>query len=332
VPIQATADRWFDFACDAHAKVGIRAGNESELEVLDLAKGLPTHRLVTNFTSSGRLAVSATGERCLTGGWGNSNGGGVCCYSISDGKELWRRRDLKRPQALRRDDRRDGWIVSLDRGGTHLLDGRSGITQGIIRGAGFGSQVRYVDGRDAYLCIRGNRAELLNAQDLGVVCPLQVPVLWHHMEADARVPSGFSVAHVSLKRDGEICERSRIVGAIRAAIGVGKVVVSVGCGPLLCFSLATGELEWSVESIRGSHYLNVGVCCERRTCYGLSWSRLHGGSEEVVAIDLDTGTIHRREIVPGRGWSSGAFCHGGNVVMSGSGELNLVTLQVRAFA
>jgi hypothetical protein len=250
--MQPSATRWYDFAADPAGRVGIRAGSECLLEVLDLSRGVPLHRFESNLSPSGRLAVNADGTRCLTGGWSNPNGAGVCCFEVASGALAWRRRDLKQPQAVLHDTKNNGWIVSLDRGGTHLLDAESGRTLGRIKGAGFGSRVTYCNSEDAYLCIRRARLELLDAHSLAPRMRFKVPVLWRHLEADSRVPSGFTTKRVSLTpARGAPCEKSGIIGALAIAHGDGRLIVSIGCGPLLCFSRRTGALLWNIEQTPG---------------------------------------------------------------------------------
>lgn len=331
MPIEPRAQRWYDFACDPQGRIGVRAGNESIVDVVDLRSGASVRRFETNVSPSGRLALSADGTRCLTGGWANPNGG-VCCYSIEDGTMLWRRRDMNRPQAVLRDDRNDGWVVSLDRGGTHLLDGRSGKTIGKIRGAGFGSRVTFIPERQSYLCVFKKRMELLTSQSLSPMLRFKVPAIWNHFEPDARVPTGFAIAHSSLQSTTAMpskrCDR---VGALCAAHGNGQLVISISCGPLLAFSLETGELAWSVESPTGSHHLRVGVSSDRNRCYALQWSRIHGGSEELLEIELNSGSVLNQHVIPAGGWSSGRFVRDATAIISGSGELDLATRHIREF-
>lgn len=48
-----------------------------------------------------RLALDASGERCVAAGWTGGQRGGVACYEATTGKLIWHRPDLRQTQRLR---------------------------------------------------------------------------------------------------------------------------------------------------------------------------------------------------------------------------------------
>jgi len=226
----------------------IAAGEfEGTVHVWDLATAKLTTAFPTILDFGGtRLAITGDGRCCLTAAYHVE---GLAAYAANDGTELWRRRDLKKAQAVRLsiDDRRI--YCSFDRKACHVLNRESGKTIRTLPGV-----------RDVWespyepLMLLEKRTLVLQALD------------------------GKKVA--SIGRES--------FAVLRVAFAPGLVCVGESGGPLRCLSTYTGQEVWRYSQ-RGRHVVELAYAEAAKAFVGVSWAYEHGGPSRLLRFGQESG-------------------------------------------
>jgi hypothetical protein len=186
---------------------------------------------------------------------------GVCAYDGS-GRVLWRRTDLKKAQQVRAFRGDDGsWLVTVGREGGPLavLDARTGRTAFLARGVG-----EVFGGAGAFLHVLRSRAVKL-------VSPDSTRTWSVDLDSFAVLDAAFSTEDVAF---------SEAAGAVR------------------CFTLSGGHSRWTWNPAGGAHVNRVVWQPESACWQAIRWPYQHGGSVQLVQLDLEGRVVRERELEP----------------------------------
>ena len=224
-------------------------------------------------TGGARLALS---RDALTAFVGCYKVHGLGAYEVSDGQELWRRKDLKAVQkvsALPFDD-----LVFCGREGPgHLLCSKTGRT------------VEKCKGVRAVYTSPFSKHVLLEAHSLEI-----------HSQFGTRIgkiaPTTFAVLDCSFS-DAEL-------------------VVTESGGCVRCFDLGSLELLWQHTPRQGSHFLRLIFSQKLNRFVGIAWwyQKETTPPMEIVHLDRRTGQV-LREIAIGS-LAAGEFCLAGSMIFT----------------
>jgi hypothetical protein len=203
-----------------------------------------------------RVALSADGALLFAGSW---YAGGAMAYAVFEGREVWRRKDLRRFHGLSAEGPRAHLYCYLDRKATLRLDPASGETVERLRWAG---EVYCSPLQDLILLVGRNlRFGPESAPD-----KLRAP------------RTTFAVLDV--------------------AFGIESLAVSESTGPVRCFSLKTGAEIWRHTPSAGNHLINLSYCAPLDVFVGVNWAYKTGGEHNLVHLSRTTGAISQISDLP----------------------------------
>jgi hypothetical protein len=316
-----------EFVCTPDARIGLRADFHTDVEAFDIRDGTRISLTKTIFSWGGRrLAISDDGRHFIAGGWANKLGGGVACYEVETGRIVWHERRLARSHHLRYDPVSDGWLASLARGGTHVLDRLDGQTRLRMPGA-----ILTADATSRrYFIERKRWIDVVSASDGARQFRVRPPRLfaWRH---PSDFPPGFpSATKVSTSPPpGRDPEDYRYFGVKHESLTAQHLLVSVVCGPLLCYSAANFTFLWQLEPDLGAQFLRVGASPRMDIGWAVHWSFSHGRPTELWTFSLDSGTLLNRTVVrEEKGafhWDDAVFC--ADQLLCGDVRIDLRTME-----
>jgi len=196
-----------------------------------------------------RLAVSRDGRTLAVGAYKRH---GVAAYDAATGAELWRRKDLKKPQYVSfANDDRSIWCCFDERPCTNL-DAKDGCTVTTIRG---------------------------------------VRKLWESPHGDDRVTEtrrGYTL----LRRGSKPINIPRITfAAIDVAFSESAFCISEAAGPVRLFNLASGAQLWRHDPPQYTHFLEVSYSPNLAQFTGVSWPCMYGGDYVLNLFDNKSGAV-----------------------------------------
>ena len=191
-----------------------------------------------------RLAVSDDGQVVLAAAYRRF---GLAAYEATDGKPLWQRRDIKRPQRLSVSHARAAVYVGTDASACQVVSLSTGVTIDRLRG------VRNVveSPAEPIAFVDRNQPAVVAMSDFRVITP--VP----------RTTFGF----------------------LAAAFGEGMFAVAEAGGPVRCFLLEESRLAWSFSPPAGVHCLDLAFHPVLQQFVGVLWPYEHGGDKQLVVFD-----------------------------------------------
>src|ERR1017187_3406424 len=173
-----------------------------------------------------RIALSGDDKSCFVGCY---NVYGIGCYSLPDGKEIWRRKDLKSVQSVLNLDFQKLVFCGRETGAAHLLDAKSGGTVEKLSG------VEYVFGSPFDETVIVNRSSLELHRPFG-------KRLWSQKRADK------FIGWVYFTRN--------------------KFVV-LGHELIQCFDISSQELLWSQQTTATAKFFQRFIFNEDVGCFQL---------------------------------------------------------------
>jgi WD40 repeat protein len=213
---------------------------------------LKTRSLVSSLTTTvgflgGPLAITSDGRHCITGAYYVH---GIAAYTSKTGREIWRRKDLKKVASISvsRDGKR--LLCGIQGRSFQILDRKTGSTITKLRGVKHAWESPY------------EPVELAEKRDLRLCTSDNKPI--------ATIPRvTFAVLHV--------------------AFGPQHVCVSESTGPVRCLDTGSGDESWRFTPQRGLHVLRLAYC-ESDACFvGVAWPYEHGGSKLLLRFNLGSG-------------------------------------------
>ena len=220
------------------------------LVVGDIAGGTRSATLETTFDFGGRrLALSDELDAALAAAY---HVHGLALYSCSDGRELWRRKDLKKVQKITLS--RDGLTAYCGREGASLavVDLRTGHTERVVRGARALHDSRY----DDVQFLDGTKPQVLE--------------------------------NAGRRR----CFVDRTTFAfLDVTFAPGLLAVSESGGPVRCLDIAAGHERWRYQPTAGRHVLRLGDREAERSLLGVEWPFEKGGAKRLLRWSIDSGVL-----------------------------------------
>ena len=171
-----------------------------------------------------RIALSSDAKLCFIGCY---NVYGIACYSLPDGKEIWRRKDLKAVQSVSALDFQDQIFCGRQNAAAHLLDAKTGETVKKFSGV----EEVYGSPFDETVVVVGRSLEL--HRPLG-------KKLWSHKPGEK-----FSCGVYFTKKAFLILEHELI----------------------RCFDLAIQELLWSHQPVVKTRFFKRFIFNEQARCF-----------------------------------------------------------------
>ena len=196
-----------------------------------------------------RLAISTDGQHCVAGAYHIH---GVVNYTADNGKEVWHRKDLKKPQRIRfsLDDTRI-YIDIQDRS-YHILDRYTGETLLKLNGV---KSIYESPCQPILLFSKKNK---------------QMELRTVHNEKIATIPRAtFTELDVTF--------------------GAGHVCISESGGPTRCFETSSGEEIWRYEE-ESKHALKLSYDTEKNSFLAVFWNYQTGGNLKLLRIHADSGS------------------------------------------
>jgi WD40 repeat protein len=197
-----------------------------------------------------RLAISTDGQCCIAGAY---HVHGIMCYSTKEGKEIWYRKDLKKPQFIRfsQDDTRV--IVGIEGSSCHILDRYTGNTLKKLHGV-----KKIYEGPFQQILLRGKNKQMELAKYEG--------------EKIAAIPR-------------------TTFAELDVAFSPRHVCVSESAGPIRCCDIDTGQEKWKYRE-KGRHVLYLSYHSLNKSFLGVDWAYENGGSQRLLHFDEDSGLCH----------------------------------------
>ena len=171
-----------------------------------------------------RIALSSDAKFCFVGCY---NVYGIACYSLPDGKEIWRRKDLKAVQSVNTFDFQDWVFCGRQNAAAHLLDAKTGETVKKFSGV----EEVYGSPFDETVVVVGRSLEL--HRPLG-------KKLWTHKPEEKFFCRAYFTQKVFLILEHEL---------------------------IRCFNLATQELLWSHQPVVKTRFLKRFIFNEEARCF-----------------------------------------------------------------
>ncbi len=223
---------------------------EHSAVVIDLDTRSTSTTLETTFDAGGkRLALSDEMGALLAAAYHTYGLASYCCRT---GRELWRRKDLKKVQRISLSA--DGITAYCGREDAPLaaVDLRTGETTYTVRGA-----------RGLY----ESRFDLLRFVDT-------------------------TKPYLSRSDGGQNLPINRLSFAfLDVCFGPGLLVLSESGGPVRCFDTATGLERWRYEPMAERHVLHLGYQTSVPYVLGVEWPYVEGGSKRLIRWSPTDGTL-----------------------------------------
>ncbi len=221
---------------------------ESMVHVWDLESLTKVSEFKTTLDFGGhRLAISPDGKTVAAGAWARH---GIAAYRSDNGRELWRRKDLKRVQYLNFDRTGQQLWCSFDEIACHSLQIENGKTLQVVRDA-----------------------EKLWISPLGSTRLLQRPYDF------ALVNENGQIAYIP----------KASFAALSVAFSETEVCISESDGPVRSFSLYSAKQIWRCDPPKGVHFLEVGFSSILGKFAGVSWPFEKGGPSILHQFDGKSG-------------------------------------------
>lgn len=193
----------------------------------------------------------AFGRGCSTLYAGSWYAGGAMCYSLSESRQLWRRKELVRFS----DITADGWDCGL----YCCFDGRASVRLDPATGQ---TVERLAGLKEVYSSPIGDWY-LVGRRTLDIVSD---PTATRY-----RIPrTTFAILGVAFAPD--------------------RVAVSESGGPVRCFSLKTGKEKWRHVPVSGVHLIDVTFCEALDVFIGVEWAYKSGGASRLVSLTRTSGS------------------------------------------
>jgi hypothetical protein len=167
-----------------------------------------------------RLALSPNGESCIAAAWQKGKRGGIACYDVTRGVEVWHRVDIRHTQRLRFSSSGKNIFCGLEDGRLQNLSVSTGETLDALAG-------------------------LQNIID----SPHTGQMLW-----DTRT-RGFLIRGTS-----EFQIPRLTFGLLDAVFSPDGLCLSEAAGPVRCFDCRSGIERWRYQPADGKHVLRLTYC------------------------------------------------------------------------
>ena len=205
-----------------------------------------------------RLVISEDGKICICGCWERH---GICAYETESGKIVWQRKDLKKVQHIQIIQSDLGKIFAcFNAGKSRILDITSGEDIGSITGAKW-----YFESNFKPLTI------IDKADKIQVIDRLNDK-------------TKFNIGRQSF-------------ASLSLAISDIAFAVSESGGPLSCYSLESGKLQWQISLNEDGHFLRVCFNKKLDDYIGISWPFMKGGNKKIKYISKTTGIINKQKSI-----------------------------------
>jgi hypothetical protein len=165
-----------------------------------------------------RLALSPTGQFCVTAAWSKGKRGGIACYDVTTGVEVWHRVDIRHTQRLRFSSTGHTLFCGLEDGRLQNLSVSTGETLDALAGL-----------RDI------------------VDSPHTSQLLWETRSRGflIRGPLEFRVPRLTF-------------GLLDAVFSPDALCLSEAAGPVRCVDCRTAQERWRYQPPNGTHVLRLG--------------------------------------------------------------------------
>ena len=212
---------------------------------------------------------------------GSYYAGGALGYSISERREIWRRKDLRRFVSLTSHPYEPFIFCSFERQTSLQLDSRTGSTLKQLRGV-----------KEVY------------------ASPFE-PLLIFGCR-DLRIGKSLEEAKIQISRT--------TFAILDIAFSKKFVVLSESGGDVRALDLSSGKEIWRHEPTKGVHVLHLSFCPEGKVFVGVDWAYLKkGGDCRLLHFDADTGRCKVvAQIEPAVDF---AFCLKGKRLVSSAGAV-----------
>jgi outer membrane protein assembly factor BamB len=272
----------------------ILAAFERDVVIHDLVDGSRSGVIKTTFDFGGRrLALSDEVDGLLAAAYQIR---GLALYCAKSGREIWRRKDLKRIQKITLS--RDGLTAycGVEEASLVAVDVRSGDTKFKMRAA----ESVYDSPFDPIKVVEIRR-------------PIVRDTAGRQLERSGRaiIQDDAGKPLFRLRRESG--------GTLDATFAPGLFFLAEVGGPLRCFDLRSGAEKWRYQNPEGSHYLHIGYCGETHTLFGIEWPYEHGGPKTLRCHCADDGEFRGSRDL-GEAVTFG-FALGGKVLVTSDGEV-----------
>lgn len=220
-----------------------------DVQLWDIENSLRLDQVATFSKTPGVMAsLSSDGKMFFAGSY---YAGGGMGYSISERREVWRRKDLRRFSSLTSHPFEPSIFCSFDRKPSLQLDSHTGATLNRLHGV----KEVYASPFEPLL--------IFGSRDLRIGKSLE--------RANIRIPrTTFAVLDIAFARN--------------------LVAVSESGGLVRCFDLSSGKEVWRYEPTQGVHVLHVSFCPKVNVFVGVDWAYTKKkGDCRLLHFDADTG-------------------------------------------
>jgi len=241
-----------------------------------------------------RLALNSAGNLCVAAAYHIY---GVACYEADTGREVWRRRDLKKVQYLSIPAGVERAYCCFDSGPARVLDLLTGRTVEELRGVRniwFSPDARHYlikrDGSDLELCRAG-----------GFVLA-RFP-----KTSFAVLSASFSATAIFISEAAEYRPENMIPGTFR------------------CYDLGKAQKLWSKQPESAAHFPRIAYCRETNHLYGVLWNAVRGGAHRLVKSDPESGNLVEA-ISLGEDWEPEFCLRNTHLILASGRVFSLATL------
>lgn len=195
-----------------------------------------------------RVALSRDGSTLYAGSW---YAGGAIGYSLSENRELWRRKDLVRFSSIAADGWDGGLYCCFEGRASIRLDPATGQTLEAFRGL-----------KEIYASPQGHRY-LVGRKHFDIVSKASI--------------KRFAIPRLTF-------------AVLAVAFASDCVALSESGGPIRCLNLETGAENWRHTPEPGVHFTNLAFCESLDLFVGIEWAYKSGGVHRLVGLTRIAGS------------------------------------------
>jgi WD40 repeat protein len=226
-----------------------------------------------------RLAITDDGSRIIVGAYRAT---GIAAYSVADGSELWRRKDLKKVQHICLTSDSSRALCCFESGPCESLNVSTGKSGKALR------NVRKVW-----------------ESPFGPVRFLERSKSSDHVIADYEAPIA-SIPRLSFA----VCD---------ASFSESLVCISESGGPVRAFDIKTGVEAWRYAPAKGTHFLRLAFCAPLNSFVGVLWPYEKGG--QILLQRLSPNGASPTNIAGIGDWTDAEFFLDGTRIVTAAGSV-----------
>lgn len=226
-----------------------------------------------------RLAITRDGHHCAVGAYHIH---GIALYETVYGKEVWRRKDLKKVQTIRISVDGHRLLCGFEDRSFELLNLNTGRSKPPMRGV-----------KDVFESVY---------EDLIII---------------DRKGRDFKLVNAANKQIATVPRTT--FAALDFVFAPSKLCITESGGSIRCYDTPTGKELWKHDPGDGIHALRLTYDESTQMFAAITWPYQEGGDHQLVTLNPDDGEATRRTAITGA--HEFAFCSKGSLLIASDGKI-----------